>query len=496
MSVDEIQSDEPLRILAVRTNRKEGNSVINLIKQQLPENTKIISVGNKDTDIVMTGLIRVKRKRGRIKNLIKEDRFSGAPYITQADKSLNESTFVGIDHLQRRTEQFAWRHHNVNNTYDAKNYYHIAVDLLASLLAEEQINLVLFFEIPHLFYDTLIYQIAKSKGIRTLIVTSSRFPGCIFSLSAIEDVGIFPSEHDEISINAYPINPDENPEWDYMKGILQFRGEPGKLNWRGILQLFWTLVAVEQTKLLNPKVVSKTISRMRIIAATLPKWRYPFRKYLHTSHLDYYEQLLLYENKEVDFDRKFVYFPLQFQPELTTSALGGCFSDQLLAIEHLSCILPNDCWIYVKENPKQNGAMRGPQFFDRLRRIPNLTFLPSYANTYELIDKSEFVAAITGTVGWEAICKGKNVLVFGMPWYRNLPGVVQFREGITYEKILNCKNEHSTLEQQTGRLVSRSHSVDAQPPTPHTTREDNSESNTVAEAIVNLIENRIDTTFL
>ena len=496
MKIDEFQSEDSLRILAVRTNRNENNSVIKLIKKQLPENTKIISVGNKDTDIVMTGLIRIKRKRGRIKNLIKEDRFSGASHITQADKTLNESTFVGIDHLQRRTEQFAWRHHTVNNTYDAKNYYHVAVDLLANLLAKEQINLVLFFEIPHLFYDTLIYQVAKFQGIRTLVVTSSQFPNRFFSLSAIEDVGNFPLERSENSKIRYPINPDENPEWEYMEGVLQFRGEPGKLNWRGILQLFWTLVAVERTKLLKPKIVSKTIGRMRIIAATLPKWRYPFRRYLHTSHLDYYEKLLLYENKEIDFSRKFVYFPLQFQPEMTTSTLGGCFSDQLLAIEHLFSILPDDCWIYVKENPKQNGAMRGPQFFNRLGRIPNLTFLPSYANTYELIDKSEFVAAITGTVGWEAICKGKNVLVFGMPWYRNLPGVVQFREGITYEKILNCKNEHSTLEQQTGRLVSRSHSVDAQPPTTHTTRGDNSESNTVAEAIVNLIENRIDTTFL
>ena len=124
---------------------------------------------------------------------------------------------------------------------------------------------------------------------------------------------------------------------------------------------------------------------------------------------------------------------------MSTSTLGGNYSDQLLAIEHLSSILPDDSWIYVKENPKQTGAMRGPKFFDRLDRIPNLEFLPSYANTHDLIDNSDFVATVTGTVGWEAIRKGKNVLVFGMPWYRNLPGAIQFHQGITYGMILDYK---------------------------------------------------------
>ena len=127
--------------------------------------------------------------------------------------------------------------------------------------------------------------------------------------------------------------------------------------------------------------------------------------------------------------------------------------------------------------------MRDLKFFDRLDRIPNLKFLPSYANTFDLIDQSEFVATVTGTVGWEAIRKGKNALVFGMPWYLNLPGVIQFHNGLTYEMILGYKIEHSTLEQLTGELHSRLHCADIL------------DSNSVAESVANLIENRIETTF-
>ena len=444
----------------------------------------------------MSGLIRVKRKRGRMKNLLKEDRFSGISYLSDTGFALNESAFVSIDHLQRRTQQFTWRYHTIESANDAKHYYHIVLDLQAKLLVEERINLVLFFEYPHLFYDTLIYQLAKAKGIRTLIVSRSRFPNRFFSLSAIKDTGNFLSDCDEFSSESYPINPSENPEWEYMKTVKQFRGEPGKLCWRGTLRLFWSLVAIERKKLLNPKVLLKTFSRMRKIAAVFPKWRDPFHNHFHTSHLDYYERILPYENEEVDFTRKFVYFPLQLQPEMTTSTLGGCYSDQLLAIEHLSRILPDDSWIYVKENPKQTGAMRGPQFFNRLDRISNLVFLPSYANTYELIEKSEFVATITGTVGWEAICKGKIALVFGKAWYCNLPGAVHFREDLTYEMLLDCKVKHTDLEQNTGQLVSRSHLGSILPPIKEPTQDDLTDSNTVAETIVGLIENRIETTFM
>ena len=112
-----------MRILAISPGLRDINPVVNQIKKQLPEGTKIISAGRKNTDIVMSGLIRVRRKHGQIKDLIKEDRFSGTSCGTNAGLKVNESEFVAIDHLQRRTKQFTWRYHTLESSCDSKHFY-------------------------------------------------------------------------------------------------------------------------------------------------------------------------------------------------------------------------------------------------------------------------------------------------------------------------------------------------------------------------------------
>ena len=55
----------------------------------------------------------------------------------------------------------------------------------------KKINHVLFFNIPHLAYDTIIYQIAVSLEIPVTIVTQSLFSDKFFSLNKIEEYGNF-----------------------------------------------------------------------------------------------------------------------------------------------------------------------------------------------------------------------------------------------------------------------------------------------------------------
>ena len=487
------------RILAVTYGRDKPKLISKKLRQMLPNGSEIILVGNKRTELILSGLVRIKKRKGKVKQLFEFGKYFNCSTEQISDKELDNAVFMAVDHIQRRSLGFTWDYHSLDNLPDTKHYYHIVFDMLSTFLISKKINQIIFFDLPHLFYDTLLYQVAKLKGIKTLIVTFSHFDNKFFSFQSLHEFGIFPVTDDFDHALPYLINPSELPSWKYMEGIKQHPSESGSLCWRGVLQLLINLGAAEPSKLFDVKFLKSTVRRMRKISSALPKWRYPFLRYFHSSHLDYYETLLNFEDTDLDLNRKFVYFPLQYQPEMTTSTLGGVFSDQLLAIEQIARILPEDCSIYVKENPKQTGRMRSSIFFHRLFRVSNVKVLPSYANTYELIDKSQFVATITGTVGWEAICRGKNVLTFGLCWYRNLTGVFHFREDLTFDDLCTFKVDHKLLEYQVSQLYSRTHSGDIYEPVSNATgkvgirREQ--ETDSVAETILELIQNRIDCTF-
>jgi hypothetical protein len=159
--------------------------------------------------------------------------------------------------------------------------------------------------------------------------------------------------------------------------------------------------------------------------------------------------------KKVDFNKNYVYFPLQWQPELTTSTLGGIYKDQLLAIERIRDLIPDEWEIYVKENPKQLGQYRDKYFFKRLFKIPNVKYIAKEVNTYDLLKNCRFSATVTGTVGWESITGGKPTLIFGKAWYETLPGVVKYSNTLNLDTILNTKIDHKELEEKFNKLIDK-----------------------------------------
>ena len=142
----------------------------------------------------------------------------------------------------------------------------------------------------------------------------------------------------------------------------------------------------------------------------------------------------LYDNysQALDEQVEFIYVPLQFQPERTSSPEGGRYSNQLLMIRLIASVLPHGWEIVVKENPSQllSQTMHGERgryayYYDDLAAIPNVRIVPIDTDQFTLIDKSAAVATLTGTTGWEAIMRSKPVLCFGYAWYLGCEGVTR-----------------------------------------------------------------------
>jgi len=137
----------------------------------------------------------------------------------------------------------------------------------------------------------------------------------------------------------------------------------------------------------------------------------------------------VYESLTVhpDYTRKYIYFPLHYQPEATTNPLGGVFAYQERAIKMLSFYLPSDCLIYVKEHPMQGAQCRDVQLYRDLVELPNAKLVPLSTDTYKLIEHSIAVASITGTAGFEGLMVGKPYLMFGYQIYMYAPGTFNIR---------------------------------------------------------------------
>lgn len=140
---------------------------------------------------------------------------------------------------------------------------------------------------------------------------------------------------------------------------------------------------------------------------------------------EHYEKLA----KPVDWQQPFIYHALHYQPEKSTCPEGNIFANQFLIIDLLSKCAPQGWKICVKEHPFQfelagSGELtRSVQFYDDVMTLPNVQFVPQAYSPFDLIDQAQAVATVTGTTGWEAVVRGKPVLIFGHAWYRGCEGV-------------------------------------------------------------------------
>lgn len=128
--------------------------------------------------------------------------------------------------------------------------------------------------------------------------------------------------------------------------------------------------------------------------------------------------------KEADFNEKYVYFPLHYQPEASTCVCAQKYEKQLYFIDSWAKSLPADTVLYVKEHYALIGH-RDPHFYVDLQKYPNVKLINPWESSRKLIEKSVAVTTLTGTAGLEAMLLRKPVFICGNAVYENAPGVIK-----------------------------------------------------------------------
>lgn len=171
------------------------------------------------------------------------------------------------------------------------------------------------------------------------------------------------------------------------------------------------------------------------------------------------------EMRRVDSEQprgQYVYFPLHYEPERTTTPDGGIYHDQLRALALLRALVPSDVAIVTKEHPStlysflKGHLGRHPRHYAAIRRIAGVYLLPPEASSADLLRGSIAVATVTGTVAIEGLALGKHVLAFGNAWYRGCPGIFQYSPETRWENFLSAqKISREELQEWFGKKIQK-----------------------------------------
>ena len=125
-------------------------------------------------------------------------------------------------------------------------------------------------------------------------------------------------------------------------------------------------------------------------------------------------------------DEKFLYFPLQSEPEASILLNTPFYSNQINLIETIAKSIPINYVLYVKEHPLQKIKLwRSIDDYKKIKNIPNVRFLHPSVNSQEVLEKSQGVIAISGATGFEALFYHKPVILFGDEYYDELSMVTK-----------------------------------------------------------------------
>ncbi len=357
------------------------------------------------------------------------------------DLSFNESIALRMMNRMDRTDSFTFE--------EREQLYYQYVRYWNGIITHYSPDVVVFSVSPHLIYDYTLYSLCKKYKIVTILFEQTSLDGWIYPEQHFEEGSQLLQTTYKTMVECWKQGKNKKITLsdEAKKHLDKISGE------YSIAVPFYMKDQFQQKNfarflikkiLTNPKNISNMIKKGRYLfsrphyikekgksiqESDLRKWRYLFCRIQGMKKKNMLKHIYTTLEKEVDFQQPYVYFPLHYRPENTTSPLGESYDDQFLVIDMLSKCVPDGWRIYVKEHSSQwhiklcGESGRSTDFYNRIVSLPNVQLIPITSSNFDLIDNAKTVVTITGTAGWEAVVRGKPVLIFGHAWYKFCEGV-------------------------------------------------------------------------
>jgi len=318
-----------------------------------------------------------------------------------------------------------------------------------SVIQSTKPDIVVFDGTPHLIFDYALYWVAKKKEIRTILFSSIPETNYIFTRDSIfydedADKRLFPEAIDKKKPPKEIKDIITNKKKNYKKGKPKYKKEKEDnipKSYPKLENVFKFLLS----SLYRPKLVTKYITDKVSHRKFWIKKRKKYKQLSITPALD----------------SEYIYIPLHFQPERTTSPEGGKFVNQIKLIRLIRKANREKTKLYVKEHPSQfrlrNGWLgRSNNYYEQILHIDDTRLISLDADPFDLIDNAKCVISVAGTSSLEAIVRGTPASISGYPWY--YPGMMYHtRDYRSMSKFL--EEALHNMELSKSRLFSFLHSI-------------------------------------
>ena len=373
-----------------------------------------------------------------VRNEIKLDLNNQAPLDSKLIKDMRESEAIFLKMTDRLMP---------NSSYQARKDLYLQYLKTWNNLIDAEFDFAIFHNVPHEGFDYIIYKICELKKIKTfcfytLPIRPNKKEVYMHMMTDIDnpDLEIIKSYHksqlsDDLnpSIDSKTLNPHTMMEYydeciQLENNFSQFTRSEGHDT--SIIKSTHDLPK-KILRYLDQNGYKNIFSRIMI---------YLKNNFFYDSYFMPHHQFNKAYKRNIitpDYDCKYVFCPLHYQPEASTSPLAGTFVDQWLMIDMLSNNVDSDTKIYLKEHPRQGNIFKSRYFLNNILSRENVFLINYEESSLNLMRNSFAVATATGTVGIEAILNLKPVLMFGNRIYQNGPGVYLIESNLDLKSALS-----------------------------------------------------------
>ena len=288
--------------------------------------------------------------------------------------------------------------------------------LFDEILVEVKPDFLLMFE-PTLHQHELLYRMCKKRGIKILLLNQPNISRCIISETPRKidvEINLEKLESSHKNFDELKLYRDSFSSY---KTIKNYRNNFKVSNFELIKSAFTFFSSKNEH--IKTHYTHRGRTKINVLKDEIQKkLKRKFRYSFMDNNLE----------TKIDFDEKFIYFPLSVDEERNLLINAPFYTNQLEVILHIAKSLPIGYKLYVKENPAQVVRYwRSISEYKDIMNIPNVRLIHPSFPAEKIYKKCSLVITIGGTSGLDAVFYEKPSIIFSDLGYSVLPSVSRLK---------------------------------------------------------------------